>query len=236
MTGAGGPVPDFTGLTTPLVADACLRLDLPVRAAPPGIAPVLPGRPVAGRALPARHHGSVDIFLMAIASAEPGDVLVVDNNGRTDEACIGDLVVLEARERGLAGIVVWGLHRDTADLERVGLPVFSYGRSPVGPTRLDAQDPHALRSARIGEVVVDRTDFVLVDEDGALFVSEGSARDVARVAREIRDVEREQAERVSRGENLYQQFDFPAYLERRAQEPAYTFRHHLRSLGGAIEE
>ena len=90
---------NFAGLSTPLVADACLRGGVPLRVAPPGVAAVVSGRPIAGRALPARHYGSVDVFLEAFSSAEQGDVLVVDNGGRADEACIGDLVVLEGHAR-----------------------------------------------------------------------------------------------------------------------------------------
>jgi 4-hydroxy-4-methyl-2-oxoglutarate aldolase len=51
--------------------------------------------------LPVRHYGSVDIFLEAIGAAEPGDILVIDNGGRMDEACIGDLAVLEVQAFGL---------------------------------------------------------------------------------------------------------------------------------------
>src|SRR5262249_62292778 len=72
----------FAGLSTPLVADACIRRGVPLRVAPPGVAAVGSGRPIAGRALPARHYGSVDVFLEAFSSAEQGDVLVVDNGGR----------------------------------------------------------------------------------------------------------------------------------------------------------
>jgi regulator of RNase E activity RraA len=44
------------------------------------------GQRVAGRVLPVRHYGSVDVFLEALGRAEAGDVLVVDNGGRLDEA------------------------------------------------------------------------------------------------------------------------------------------------------
>jgi regulator of RNase E activity RraA len=73
----------------------------------------LAGQRVAGRILPVRHYGRVDVFLEAFGRAEAGDVLVVDNGGRVDEACVGDLAVLEANSAGVAGLVVWGLHRDS---------------------------------------------------------------------------------------------------------------------------
>ena len=73
---------NLADVSTPLVADACIRSSVPLRVAPPGIAAVIPGHPIAGRVLPARHYGSVDVFLEAFSSAGPGDVLVVDNGGR----------------------------------------------------------------------------------------------------------------------------------------------------------
>lgn len=96
---------DFADLSTALLADACVRVGVPVRAAPAGIRPVVPGQRVAGRALPVRHCGSVDMFLEAFGAAELGDVLVIDNDGRMDEACVDDLAVLEAEAAGLAGAV-----------------------------------------------------------------------------------------------------------------------------------
>jgi 4-hydroxy-4-methyl-2-oxoglutarate aldolase len=227
---------NFADLSTPLLADACLRRAVPLRVAPPGIAAVLPGRPIAGRAVPARHYGSVDVFLEAFSSAEPGDVLVVDNAGRTDEACIGDLVVLEAQAAGLAGLVVWGLHRDTPELAEIGLPVFSYGSYPAGPVRLDEREPAALASARFGPCLVTGDDMVFGDGDGVVFIDAGQAREVLATARQIARTEREQARKIQAGETLRQQVAFTGYLARRAAEPSYTFRQHLRRIGGAIEE
>ena len=96
----------FAELSTPLITDAALRLGLPVRVAPFEMCPLIPESKLAGRALPAKHFGSVDVFLEAMMSAEPGGVLVIDNDGRTDEGCIGDLTALEAKASKLAGIVV----------------------------------------------------------------------------------------------------------------------------------
>ena len=144
----------FAELSTPLIADACLRLSLPPRLAPPGLRPVVAGAKVAGRAAPVRHFGSVDVFLERIEASSPGDVLVIDNGGRTDEACIGDLTVLETRAGGLAGLLVWGLHRDTSELVEIGFPVFTYGSSPTGPVRLDPRTPDALSSALAALVCV----------------------------------------------------------------------------------
>jgi regulator of RNase E activity RraA len=226
----------FAELSTPVITDAALRLQLPMRIVPSGICPVIPGSHLAGRALPAKHFGSVDVFLEAMESAQAGDALVIDNGGRKDEGCIGDLTALEARASGLAGIIVWGAHRDTPELKQLGLPIFSYGSWPSGPQRLDRRTENALRLARFGHFDVTKNDAVFADDDGCVFVSADKLEHLVEVAQTIRQTERRQAERIKSNETLRKQLRFSIYLEKRSKDPNYTFREHLREIGGAIEE
>jgi len=227
---------EFAELSTPLIADAIIRLGIVPRSAPPGIRPLIPGTQIAGRVIPVRHYGSVDVFFEALLSAQGGDVLVIDNQGRTDEGCIGDLTALEARAHGVAGLIVWGCHRDTRELLRIGLPTFSYGRCPFGPLRVDSRENDAFTRAQFGTIEVEIGDIVFADDDGVLFVPGKYIEKLLSLAHSIKVVERKQAQAVANGQTLHEQLRFDEYLEKRDKYPAYTFREHLRNVGGAIEE
>jgi 4-hydroxy-4-methyl-2-oxoglutarate aldolase len=226
----------FAELSTPLIADAALRLKIQLRISPPGIRPITPNQRLAGPAMPVRHFGSVDVFLEAMQGAHPGQVLVIDNGGRLDEGCIGDLTALEAENCGLAGIIVWGVHRDTPELRQIRLPIFSYGAYPSGPQRLDPRESSALQSARFGNFLVEAGDVVFADDDGCLFAAAERVDELLRIAHEIWQRERHQADAIKSGHSLREQLQFAQYLERRAADSSYTFREHLRKISGAIEE
>ena len=225
----------FGALSTANLADACMRAGVEVRCVP-SVRPVTAGSRLAGRALPAKHAGSVDVFLEAFEEARAGDVLVVDNAGRADEACVGDLVVLEAQAAGLGGVVIWGLHRDTADIKAIGLPVFSLGALPSGPQRLDPRPPDALTSATIDGWTVSSDDVIFGDDDGVIAVPADRAEEVMALADTIRNTEQGQADWIKAGVSLRAQLRFDDFLGRRQHNPGLSFRDHLRTIGGAIEE
>jgi regulator of RNase E activity RraA len=222
--------------TTPFIADACALLQLPIRLGPPHLKPIRANMKIAGPVCPAKHAGSTDVFLEAIAHAVRGDVLVIDNVGRLDEGCIGDLVAGEAFIAGLAGIVVWGAHRDTAAIDAIGIPVWSLGTCPAGPQDLRTRTVHALEAASLGShVTVTRDDFVFADVDGAVVVARADVGRIVAAARNIAAREQAQAARLLQGEHLRSQLQLDAYVARRQSDPSYTFRDHLRALGGVIE-
>jgi len=225
----GTPVP------TAAISDALVRLGMQIRAAPVHVVPLEAGALLLGPAIPVRHAGSVDVFLEVLGGAPTGGVLVIDNEGRDDESCIGDLTALEVVAARLAGMVVWGRHRDTAELRRIGLPVWSTGAWPTGPPRARARHADALRSAAIGDQLVTSGDLVAADDDGVLFIAMADAAAVLPVARAVALTERSQADRVRAGTDLRTQLAFDEFLRRRAARPDLTFREHLREIEGAIE-
>ncbi len=225
---------ELTVPPTAALADACVRLSLPVRFGPATLRPIAPHGPLAGPAMPVTHAGSVDVFLEAIDDAPPGAVLVVDNGGRDDEACVGDLVALEAREAGLVGIVVWGRHRDTTQIVEMGIPLHSRGALPPGPRRVPPAG-RSMRTAWLDGVEVTADDMIAADDDGVLVIAAAEWARVVAAAREIQAVELAQAERMRGGESLRAQLDFATYRARQATEPDLNLRRYLAERGGAIE-
>jgi hypothetical protein len=97
-------------------------------------------------------------------------------------------------------------------------------------------EPEALATARFGPHLVTAGDTVFADDDGALFAAAQHTGQVLATAHQIWQTERDQARQIREGQTLRQQTRFGDYLARRATDPSYTFRRHLRRIGGAIEE
>ena len=224
----------LANLSVAHLCDACIRVGLPLRFAP--LTPLVSGQRASGRARPVRHYGSVDVFLEALEASAPGDVLVVGNDGRDYEGCIGDLTAFEIQRAGLAGIVIWGRHRDTAILRTMKFPLFSLGACGRGPVRLDPGGPETFVSAQIGEALATAADYVAADDDGVLFVEASSIEAAVGAGESIRDIEQRQVESMKSGITLREQLRFAEYLRARADDPSFDFRTHLRALNAAIEE
>lgn len=223
-----------TAPPTAALADACVRLELPLHIGPTSLRPIAPHAPIAGPAMPVTHAGSVDVFLEAIDDAPDGAVLVVDNGGRDDEACVGDLITLEAREAGMLGLIVWGRHRDTAQILELGIPLHSRGPLPPGPRRTPPAG-RSMRTAWLDGVEVTPDDVIAADDDGVLVIAADDWGRIADLAREIQSVELAQAGRMHAGDSLRSQLDFARYRQRQATEPDLSLRKYLAERGGAIE-
>jgi 4-hydroxy-4-methyl-2-oxoglutarate aldolase len=232
---AAPPIDELRNLTTPHLADGCLRADVPIRCAPADVRPLLPGMRCAGRVRPVRHVGSIDIFFEVLQGAAPGEVLVIDNGGRLDEACVGDIVALEVKAAGMAGIVIWGLHRDSRELSEIGFPLFSLGALPTGPQHLRARHSDVFSRATVGAHAVTAGDFVVADANGILFLPEDRLADIMAAAVGYREKEARQLDAMRAGRSFRSQIQFDGYLVRRNQDVSYSFRQHLKDVAAAGE-
>jgi regulator of RNase E activity RraA len=84
--------------------------------------------------------------------------------------------------------------------------------------------------------VLNPDDVVAADADGAIFLPSERLAEVVQAAETIRTTERRQAGEIRAGRSFRDQAAFGQYLARRAQNPAFGFREHLKLIGGAIEE
>jgi regulator of RNase E activity RraA len=193
----------FEGLDTPGVSDAMDKLGLHGQAL--GIMPLANyTKAVVGPAFTVKYvpasnpPGTVGDFIDDVA---PGDVVVIDNDGRTDCTVWGDIMTQYAGLRGLAGTVMDGVCRDVSKALSDNYPIFSTGRfMRTGKDRVQVESVNA--TVAIGTVRVAARDIVVADANGVVIVPRGRAREVAATAQKIEEVESRIREQIAQGKSL----------------------------------
>ena len=69
----------------------------------------------------------------AIDMADPGDVIVVDGGGDVTNSLMGELMLMHAAKRGIAGFVLNGSIRDLDYISSGSMPVYAAGVTHRGP-------------------------------------------------------------------------------------------------------
>jgi RraA family protein len=114
---------------------------------------------------------------VAIERAEPGDVLLIAGKGYLGRALIGEIMARKAIARGVAGLVIDGAVRDTAQLAGLPLPVFCRGSALTRATKLGSGEVGY--PVAIGNEVVYPGDVVVADPDGVAVIRREAAERVA---------------------------------------------------------
>jgi len=195
----------FDGLDTPGVSDAMDKLGLPGQCL--GIAPLDNYRQVVvGPAFTVQYvsasvpPGTVGDFIDDVA---PGDVLVIDNGGRTDCTVWGDIMTQYAGTRQIAGTVIDGVCRDVTKALDDGYPIFSKGRfMRTGKDRVQVQSVN--QPVSIGTTRACARDIVVADANGVVIVPRARAAEVAACAHRIEAVEADIRALIAQGKTLEQ--------------------------------
>jgi 4-hydroxy-4-methyl-2-oxoglutarate aldolase len=152
-----------------------------------GIAPLFDGARLCGRAFTVRYvaasspPGTVGDYLDDVG---PGEVVVLDNGGRTDCTVWGDILTTMAAGRGVGGTVIDGVCRDVQRALETGYPIYSRGRfMRTGKDRVEVSDVG--RPVAVGGVQVRPGDLLLGDADGIVSVPRTAEDQVLKICAEI---------------------------------------------------
>ena len=171
------------------VSDALDRLGL--SGAVSGISRLTTTRRISGRVItvkmgkdegqpPASKH----LGTTAIESAQPGDVIVMEQRTGIDAACWGGNLSLGAKLRQVAGVIVDGPARDIDEAREYDFPVFA--RSATARTARGRIVEVATNVAvTIGDLTVHPDDFVVADASGVVFVSQTDVERVLQAAEAV---------------------------------------------------
>jgi len=186
----------LSSVSTPNISDAMHR-----KGAMAGIVPVCRDARMVGRAVTVQGFaGDWAKPVEAVDIAEPGDVLVISNDGVTHVACWGELATMSAMQRGLSGVVIDGAARDIDDIRRLRFPVFSRAVAP------NAGEPKGFgeinAEVRCGGQLVRPGDWIAGDASGVVVVPRERAAEIARRALEVKKTEERIREEIRRGGTL----------------------------------
>jgi regulator of RNase E activity RraA len=195
---------DWSHIRSPIASDSMNKagtLDAAIR-------PLKTGYLMLGQALTVRAMaGDITALLHALSVAKPGDVLVVDGRGHTNNAILGGNMTNEALRRGMAGLIIDGAIRDAAEIRDHGIPCYTRAITPAGPHFGHIGDVGGAISC--GGVVVHTGDLVIGDDDGVTVVPKARMASVLAACRETLAAEAEWERRLEAGEPFAEILDLP---------------------------
>ncbi len=182
-----GLVQAFLKLSTPNVSDALDRLG--IAGAPLGIVPLWPGCPrIAGRAttmklIPVDEGDASPVLgtLEAICAGQPGDILIIDQDGRMDINSFGGVATFTAITRGFVGAMINGVTRDVDEMQDQGFAVYGKGVIQQSIRNRCAYGGHSM-PVKLGDVTVNAGDIVMGDMNGILVIPKDQAEMVLNVS------------------------------------------------------
>ena len=133
----------------------------------------------------------------ALTMVQPGDVLVIDEGRENNTGSFGHNMSLQARNRGIVGLVSNGCVRDIRLLREEKFPAFCRG---VCPRSAQKNTPGSINvPVQVGGLVISPGDIVVGDDDGVAVIPLAVAEEVIKRARQRMDMEYQQAQDIKNG-------------------------------------
>ncbi|MCL6438308.1 MAG: 4-carboxy-4-hydroxy-2-oxoadipate aldolase/oxaloacetate decarboxylase [Rubrobacteraceae bacterium] len=163
---------------------------------------VVPGSKVAGPARTVLCGQDDNLMVHAVMErVQPGEVLVITMPEPAPVALVGELLAVQAKVRGAAGVLVDASVRDLEELKELGLPVWARWVRVRGATKTEVGKLDA--PVEVGGARISPGDIVVLDADGAVVVEAGRAGEVLEASRAREERERSFRKKLETGELSY---------------------------------
>jgi 4-hydroxy-4-methyl-2-oxoglutarate aldolase len=163
---------------------------------------VIPGSRAAGPARIARCGQGDNLMVHAVMDrAQPGEVLVLTMPDPQPVALIGELLVTQAKGRGVAALLVDAAVRDVTELRELGVPVWARWIRVRGATKTEVGELDV--PVELGGATIEPGDTLVLDEDGVVVVSRDRVDEVLAASRERLEMERAKRAKLEAGELSY---------------------------------
>lgn len=183
-----------------------------VTAMHPRIMPLFAGARLAGPARTVRiDPGQNAAIHRAVHLSEPGEVLVVDAGASRYFGPFGDILTTACMQRGVAGLVIDGMVRDSAEIIALGFPVFCLGRNPAATAKTERGAVNV--EIRCGDAPVKAGDIVVGDADGVVVVPAEIAPEVAERVVGVATREEGIVSQLKAGKTTYEVFGLSSLYE-----------------------
>lgn len=186
----------FSMVSTPNVTDAMHR-----KGSMYGLFSLCPGTRAVGRAVTVQTiAGDWAKPVEAIDMAQPGDMLVINNDLAIHIAPWGELATISCINRKISGVIIDGAVRDVDDIRRMNYPIWARAMVP------NAGEPKGFgeinAEIRCGGQDVRPGDWIVADESGVVVVPRERAYEIARRSLEVKKTEERIRAELMQGRTL----------------------------------
>jgi 4-hydroxy-4-methyl-2-oxoglutarate aldolase len=164
---------------------------------------VIAGSRAAGPARTVRCGQDDNLMVHAVmAQAQPGEVLVVTMPEPRPVALVGELLATQAKERGVAAMLIEASVRDVDELAGLGLPIWARWVRVKGATKGAAGTIG--EPVTVGGALIRSGDIVVLDADGVAIVEHERVEEVLEASRERAENERVKRAKLEAGALSYE--------------------------------
>jgi 4-hydroxy-4-methyl-2-oxoglutarate aldolase len=155
----------YAEIPTPVIGDVMGRQNI----MDSRIRPIWSGARTVGTALTITTYPSDNFMIhVGVSVAEKDDILVIDAGNYQNAGLWGEILTVNAMQRGVRGIVIDGAVRDVKEIEEMQFPMFASAINARGGFKTN---PGKLNtSISCGGVAVSPGDLIIADENGVAVI------------------------------------------------------------------